>query len=328
MFLGLGRAGRIVAMVPNAIVVGFTVGIAIVIAVSQLEQVFGLKASLEYGLVNKVSGVIRHADEVNLAAIGIAALTFGLTRVLLKVSKFIPAPLIALGVATVLSATVLAGAGLTIIRDKYGPIPTNLFKFTPPTALDLTPAMVGDLAYFIVAIVFVSAVESLLCSRMADRLAENKGTPYDPNKELWGQGLVQVAVVLTNGFPHTGALARTATNIKVGALSPLAGIAKFAFKLMLAFFLAHWLEQVPMACIGGILLFVAFNMVKPAEVREVVKEGRFATGLMVYTAVMVAVTDFMVGVMSALVIWGIVSLGVRTRARAQAGAAAESLANE
>lgn len=328
MFLGLGRAGRIVAMVPNAIVVGFTVGIAIVIAVSQLEQVFGLKASLEYGLVNKVSGVIQHADEVNLAAIGIAALTFGLTKVLLKVSKFIPAPLIALGVATVLSATVLAGAGLTIIRDKYGPIPTNLFKFTPPTALDLTPAMVGDLAYFIVAIVFVSAVESLLCSRMADRLAENKGTPYDPNKELWGQGLVQVAVVLTNGFPHTGALARTATNIKVGALSPLAGIAKFAFKLMLAFFLAHWLEQVPMACIGGILLFVAFNMVKPAEVREVVKEGRLATGLMVYTAVMVAVTDFMVGVMSALVIWGIVSLGVRTRARAQAGAAAESLANE
>ena len=109
-----------------------------------------------------MSGVIRHADEVNLAAIGIAALTFGLTRVLLKVSKFIPAPLIALGVATVLSATVLAGAGLTIIRDKYGPIPTNLFKFTPPTALDLTPAMVGDLAYFIVAIVFVSAVESLL----------------------------------------------------------------------------------------------------------------------------------------------------------------------
>jgi MFS superfamily sulfate permease-like transporter len=97
---------------------------------------------------------------------------------------------------------------------------------------------------------------------------------------------------------------------------------------MLAFFLAHWLEQVPMACIGGILLFVAFNMVKPTEVREVVKEGRFATGLMVYTAVMVAVTDFMVGVMSALVIWGIVSLGVRARARAQAGAAAESLANE
>ena len=94
-----------------------------------------------------------------------------------------------------------------------------------------------DMAYFVVAIVFVSGVESLLCSRMADRLADNRGTPYNPNKELWGQGWVQVLVVLFNGFPHTGALARTATNIKVGAVSPLAGIFKFALKLLLAVYL-------------------------------------------------------------------------------------------
>jgi len=305
MALGLGRMGRIVAKVPISIVVGFTIGIAVVIAVSQLEQVVGLTTSLEYGLLNKLQGVVRHADEINFAAIGIAALTFVVTKVLLKVSKYIPAPLIALGVSTALAATVLAGANLTLIRDKYGPIPTNLLKFTPPAALDLTPAVVGDLIYFVLAIVFVSAVESLLCSRMADRLADNQGTPYDPNKELWGQGLVQIAVVLSNGFPHTGALARTATNIKVGAMSPLAGVAKFGFKLLLAFFLAHFLEMVPMACIGGILLFVAVNMVKPAEVKEVWHHSRFHAGLMVYTAVMVAVTDFLVGVMSALVIWGV-----------------------
>ena len=114
---------------------------------------------------------------------------------------------------------------------------------------------------------------------------------------------MQIVVVLSNGFPHTGALARTATNIKVGAMSPLAGVFKFGFKLLLAFFLAHYLEMVPMACIGGILLFVAVNMVKPAEVKEVWHHSRFHAGLMVYTAVMVAVTDFLVGVMSALVIW-------------------------
>ena len=305
MGLGVGRLGRIVAKVPISIVVGFTIGIAVVIAASQLEQVMGLTTSLEYGLLNKLRGVVVHADQINLAAIGIATLTFAVTKVLLKVSKFIPAPLIALGVSTVLAATVLAGSNLTLIRDKYGPIPTNLLKFTPPAPLDLTPAILGDLAYFVVAIVFVSAVESLLCSRMADRLADNQGTPYDPNKELWGQGLVQIAVVLSNGFPHTGALARTATNIKVGAISPLAGVAKFAFKLLLAFFLARWLEMVPMACIGGILLFVAVNMVKPAEVKEVWHHSRFHAGLMVYTAVMVAVTDFLIGVMSALVIWGV-----------------------
>ncbi len=116
---------------------------------------------------------------------------------------------------------------------------------------------------------------------------------------------MQIIVVLVNGFPHTGALARTATNIKVGAVSPLAGIFKCVLKLALAVFLASWLETVPMACIGGILMFVAFNMVKPAEVREVWRHNGFHAGMMVYTAVMVAVTDFLVGVLSALILYGL-----------------------
>jgi MFS superfamily sulfate permease-like transporter len=140
---------------------------------------------------------------------------------------------------------------------------------------------------------------------MADRLADNRGIPYNPNKELWGQGWVQVLVPLFNGFPHTGALARTATNIKVGAVSPLAGVFKFGLKLLLAVFLARWLEMVPMACIGGILMFVAFNMVKPAEVSWVWSHSLLHKFLMVYTAVMVAVTDFLIGVLSALIIYAV-----------------------
>jgi sulfate permease, SulP family len=192
-----------------------------------------------------------------------------------------------------------------VIKDKYGAIPDNLLRMTLPGPIALTPSVLWDLVYFVVAIVFVSGVESLLCSRMADRLADNRGTPYHPNKELWGQGWVQIVVVLVNGFPHTGALARTATNIKVGAVSPLAGIFKCVLKLLLAVYLARWLEIVPMACIGGILLFVAVNMVKPAEVREVWRHNRFHASLMTYTAVMVAVTDFLIGVLSALAIYGV-----------------------
>ena len=120
---------------------------------------------------------------------------------------------------------------------------------------------------------------------MADRLADNKGTPFNPNKELWGQGWCRSIVPLLNGFPHTGALARTATNIKLGAITPLAGIFKCVLKLLLAAFLASYLELVPMACIGGILLYVAFNMVKPAEVKQVLAHNRFHIALMVYTAV-------------------------------------------
>jgi len=305
MTIGLSRLGRIVALVPNSIVVGFTIGIAVVIAMSQVEQVLGLKEKLPYGFLGKIRGIAANIGETSLYAIAIAVITFTVTKILLKVSKYAPAPLIALGIATLLSATVWADAGLALIKDKYGPIPDDLIRFTAPGMLEMTPAIIWDMIYFVTAIVFVSGVESLLCSRMADRLADNRGIPYNPNKELWGQGWVQCLVVLFNGFPHTGALARTATNIKVGAVSPLAGIFKFGLKLMLAIFLARWLEIVPMACIGGILLFVAVNMVKPAEVREVWKHSRFHAGLMVYTAVMVAVTDFLIGVLSALVLFGV-----------------------
>lgn len=305
MIMGVARLGRLVARVPNSIVVGFTIGIAVVIALSQVEQVLGLKSKLDYGFFAKLKGIGAHFNEVNVYAIAIAALTFFVTKYLLKVSKFIPAPLIALGLATLIASTVWTDVGLSVVKDKYGAIPDNLLRFTLPGAIELTPTVVWDLIYFVVAIVFVSGVESLLCSRMADRLAGNKGIPFNPNKELWGQGWVQLLVPLCNGFPHTGALARTATNIKVGAVSPLAGVFKFALKLVLAIYLARWLEIVPMACIGGILFFVAINMVKPAEVREVWRHNRFHAGLMVYTAVMVPITDFLIGVLSALALYGV-----------------------
>jgi MFS superfamily sulfate permease-like transporter len=305
MVLGLARLGRIVALVPNSIVVGFTIGIAVVIALSQVEQVFGLKAKLPYSFAAKMQGLAAHLPELNVYAIGIAALSFVVTIFFLKLSKYAPAPLIAVGLATLIASTIWSDKGLTLVKDKYGAIPENLLRFTLPGPLELTPGVLWDLVYFTVAIIFVSGVESLLCSRMADRLADNRGVPYNPNKELWGQGWVQVIVVLLNGFPHTGALARTATNIKVGAISPLAGIFKCVLKLVLAVFLARWLEMVPMACIGGILMFVAVNMVKPAEVSEVWSHNRFHAGMLLYTAVMVAVTDFLIGVLSALVLYGV-----------------------
>jgi sulfate permease, SulP family len=305
MFMGVARLGRLSKLVPHSVVVGFTIGIAVTIALSQIGEVLGFKASLGYSFVDKVTGVAANIGAINLYAVALGLLTFLITKYLLKISPFIPAPLIGLGAATALSSTLFAGNGLTLIKDKYGAIPTDFFVFNMPAAIPLDAKTLWDLAYFVAAIIFVSAVESLLCSRMADRLAENKGTPFNPNKELWGQGLVQVLIPLFNGFPHTGALARTATNIKVGAISPLAGIFKAVLKLLLAAFLAKYLELVPMASIGGILLYVSTAMVKPAEVKEALAMSRFHVGLMIFTAVMVVVTDFLTGVLSAIVIYAI-----------------------
>jgi sulfate permease, SulP family len=305
MILGLVRAGRVVAKVPHSIIVGFTIGIAITIALSELGDILGIEARLGYGFMDKVNGISEHAAEISGYAIAIGLLTFAITKILIKVSPFIPSPLVAIGVSSLLTATVWSSKHIVLVHEHYGAIPTNFLTLSSPAAIQWNAAFLGDLAYYVFAIMFVAAVESLLCSRMADRLADNRGLPFNPNKELWGQGLVNVIVPMLNGFPHTGALARTATNIKLGALSPLAGIFKFALKLLLAVFLAKWLELVPMAAIGGILLYVSTAMVKPAEVKLVLEHGRPHIALMFYTAVMVVVLGFLEGVASALIIYAV-----------------------
>lgn len=305
MLMGVAGLGKLGKLVPNSIIVGFTVGIAVAIAMSNIGEAFGLSVAVKGHLGQQLAIIWEHLHEVNFYTLALALGTLIMTRRLLKVSIFIPAPLLALGLCTVLGATVLSGKGVTVVADKYGSIPSNFFVFTPPQLPGLTPGVLFDIGYFVFAIVFVSAVESILCSTMADRLANNKRTPFNPDKELWGQGLVQLLVPLVNGFPCTGALARTATSIKAGAVTPFAGYFKCFLKLGLAIFLAPYLEKVPMACIGGILLWVASNMIKPAEIKKVWAEHRGHGLLMVYTAVMVPMTNFLTGVLSALVIYAI-----------------------
>jgi sulfate permease, SulP family len=307
MCMGLLGMGKLARHVPDSIIVGFTVGIAVVIALSNFGEALGLRLGLTGGLASKVSAIASQIDAVNLYALAVALFTFFCTRTLLKISIFIPAPLIAMGLATFFNSTLLSGAGIQTVRDRFGSIPTDFFVFTGPVLPEWSAQVAFDLVYFSLAIVFVSAVESVLCSTMADNLANNRGMQFNPDKELWGQGLVQIITPLLNGFPCTGALARTATSIKAGAVTPLAGYFKGVLKLGLAFFLATHLELVPMACIAGVLLWVASNMIKPSEIKKVWRHSRFHAALMVYTAVMVPLTDFLKGVLSALILYALLA---------------------
>jgi len=306
MVMGLLGMGKYAKLVPDSIVVGFTVGIATVIAMSNFGEALGVQLPLKGGLLQKVGSLVRQVQSFNYYALFLAALTLVLTRVLLRISIFIPAPLIAMGVGTALGVFSFQSKGVLLIKDRFPEgIPTDFFLITPPYFPGWTASVLFDIAYFAFAIVFVSAVESVLCSTMADRLADNRKTKFNAEKELWGQGLVQLITPIFNGFPCTGALARTATSIKAGAVTPLAGYFKGVLKLGIVFFLAGYLEYVPMACIAGILLWVASNMVKPKEIKEVWKHNKFHASLMVYTAVMVPLTDFLTGVLSALIIYAV-----------------------
>jgi sulfate permease, SulP family len=310
MISGITKLGKVVAKVPHSIIVGFTIGIAVVIAFSQMGEIFGFKDKIGYSLGEQLQKTMKYMPTMNLYAVILALITFAFCKILFKVSTFIPAPLVALVFGYIAAATFWSDKGLILIKDKFGSIPTNFWVITTPQIpAEWTSKVVFDLIYYAVAIYFVAAVESLLCSRMADRMAKNEGKPFDPNKELWGQGLVNIFTPLFNGFPHTGALARTAVNIRLGAVSPLAGVAKFTFKLLLAAFLATYLEQVPMACIGGILLYVATGMVKVGEIKEVLAmKNNFHLFLMVYTAIMVPAAGFLTAVLTAVVLFGVSEL--------------------
>lgn len=319
IIMGIFGIGKYAKLVPNSIIVGFTIGIAVAIAMTNLKDILGLNsyASLigekNKGILEKVNYLYNHLNIINGWTIFLGILTFVLAKFLLKISIYIPGPVIAMGTATLLSATWLADKNILLVRDLYGSIPNNFFKLQLPVLPMVDGGVLLDIVYFVTGIVFVSGVESVLCSSMADRLAKNDRTPFNPDKEFFGQGLVQIITPLVHGFPCTGALARTATSIKAGAKTPLAGYFKSILKLVLAFYLAQYLELVPMACIGGILVWVASNMIKPSEIKEIKKHGKFEFAMMMYTALMVPLTDFLTGVLSALVIYAIVKFVFNNR---------------
>jgi SulP family sulfate permease len=318
IIMGIFGVGKYAKLVPNSIIVGFTIGIAVAIALTNLKDILGLNNygilfGTSKGFLEKISFMFSHLNLINGWTIFLGLLTFALAKYLLKISIYIPGPVIAMGTATLLSATVLSDKNIVLVRDLYGSIPNNFFKLQTPFLPALNGTVVLDIIYFVSAIVFVSGVESVLCSSMADRLAKNEKTPFNPDKEFFGQGLVQIITPLVQGFPCTGALARTATSIKAGAKTPMAGYFKAILKLTMAYYLAQYLELVPMACIGGILVWVASNMIKPSEIKEIKSHGKFEFAMMVYTAVMVPLTDFLTGVLSALIIYFVVKYAFKKR---------------
>lgn len=312
IIMGIFGFGRFAKLVPNSIIVGFTIGIAVAIALTNLEDILGIESfksmmgqdeDIKGGLINNLTAAFSNLHMINIWSVLLGVLTFVVTKGLLRISVFIPGPVIAMGLATVLAATVLDDKGIILVRDIYGSIPNDFFVFTAPQLPGMNLEVFLDILYFVGAIVFVSGVESILCSSMADKLANNTRTPFNPDKEFFGQGMVQIITPLVQGFPCTGALARTATSIKAGAVTPLAGYFKAVLKLLMAYFLAQYMELIPMACIGGILVWVASNMIKVSEIKEVKHLGKFEFMIMCYTAVMVPVTDFLTGVLSALIIY-------------------------
>jgi sulfate permease, SulP family len=278
VIMGVARMGRLIEFIPHPVTTGFTAGIAAVILVLQLKDVFGLHVGpLPDAFPERVLAFWQARASVNLPDVGLALATLGLLLILPKLTRRIPAPLLALSAVTLLSVALTrlfpalavdtVGSRFQTVIDGqivYG-IPQGLPELRLPWGSGLPSfALVRELLPEAFAIAMLGAIESLLSAVIADGM---KGTRHDSNAELVALGVGNLLAPCFGGIAATGALARTATNVRSGAVSPIAAAAHALFVLVAVLAAAPLVAYIPMSALAGLLLLVAWNM---ADVRHVV----------------------------------------------------------
>lgn len=255
LLLGVARLGTIIKYIPDPVIVGFTAGIAVIIWVSQWKDFFGLPATTGAHFHEKVWHLLEALPHLHLmtTALAVLSLLLVLYTVKIPVLKKVPGPLAALVVATLVQAS-LDLPGIATIGSTFGGIPAGLPSLQFP---DFTVNQVIQLIGPAFTIAMLGAIESLLSAVVADGMA---GTRHNSNQELIGQGIANIVTPLFGGFAATGAIARTATNIRNGGTSPLAGIVHAATLVLVVLLLAPLATHIPLAALAAILFVVAWNM--------------------------------------------------------------------
>jgi len=256
---GVARLGAVIKYIPNPVIAGFTAGIGVIIFVGQWKDFFGLSpAPAGPRFHEKFLSLIEAWSTINPATTGLGLMALAILIVGARYLKRVPAPLVALVVVTVVQA-IGQFKGVATIGSAFGGIPRSLPSFSFPS---VTFTQVISLIGPAFTIALLGAIESLLSAVVSDGMA---GTHHDSNQELIGQGLANIAAPLFGGFAATGAIARTATNIRNGATSPLAGIVHSLFLISVILLLAPLASTIPLCCLSAILFVVAWNM---SEVRH------------------------------------------------------------
>lgn len=268
--MGLARLGTLIKYIPHPVTTGFTSGIAVVIATLQIKDVFGLRvAHVPESYVEKLGALWEARATADLREVAVAAVTLALLLAIPRVTKKIPAPLIAIGAvaggAALLHAFVpsfsVATIGTRFHTQVNGVdipgIPGVLPSPALPWGHGLSFQLVRELFPSAFAIAMLGAIESLLSAVIADGMTSTK---HDPNSELVGLGIGNMLAPIFGGIAATGALARTATSIRAGARSPFATVTHSIVVLLAILFLAPFVAHVPMASLAALLLLVAWNM--------------------------------------------------------------------
>lgn len=251
--MGVARMGAVIRFIPYPVTVGFTTGIALIIAVGQVPDGLGLAlAESPAEFIPRIVAYAGASGGVSSWALALSSATVAVVALWPRVSRRVPGPLVALVLST--AAVQLFDLPVETIGSRFGEVPSSLPSLRLPRVdLATVPALFSPA----LSIALLAGIESLLSAVVADGMT---GRRHRANAELIAQGVANLASPLFGGIPATGAIARTATNVKNGGRSPVAGIAHALVLLLILTTLGKWVALVPMATLAGILVVVAYNM--------------------------------------------------------------------
>lgn len=255
LLMGFMKLGTVIKFIPDPVIVGFTSGIGFIIFVGEWKDFFGLPLHVPLGtpFYKTVWILIRALPHLHLATTGLACLSLFLVLITPKIVKHIPGPLVALVIVSALQA-LFHFENVATLGSAFGGIPQHLPSFQWP---HITFDKISDLMVPAFTIALLGAIESLLSATAADGMG---GTRHNSNQELMGQGLANIIAPLWGGFAATGAIARTATNIRNGGNSPISAIVHSLFLLLVLISLAPLAANIPLCTLAAILFIVSYNM--------------------------------------------------------------------
>lgn len=253
IIFGLAKLGAVMKFIPHPVVTGFTSGIAVIILVSQVKDFVGLRmGDVPADFVEKLAAYASHLDSVTPAAIGVGFLALSIILLWPRVSRRIPAPFVALIVAT--AVVRVFHLPVETVGSRFGAIAASI---PTPSLPNVTLAQMTELIAPAFTIALLAAIESLLSAVVADGMI---GGRHRSNMELVAQGIANIASPIMGGIPATGAIARTATNVKNGGRTPVAGIVHSLTLLVITLAAGRWAGLIPMAALAAILVVVAYHM--------------------------------------------------------------------
>ncbi|MCB5189248.1 STAS domain-containing protein [Methylobacillus arboreus] len=291
LVMGLTRMGSVIRYIPEPVIIGFTSGIAVIIFVGQWQDFFGLAPQASHHFHEKLLHLVAALPQLQLETTLLAAFTLAVLILSNKYLKKIPGPLVAIVIATI-AQSIFSFKEVATIGSAFGGIPQALPHFALPEGIS-TATMI-ELIGPAFTIALLGAIESLLSAVVADNMA---GTHHQSNQELIGQGIANIASPLFGGFAATGALARTATNIRNGANSPLSGIVHAITLVLIVVFLAPLAANIPLAALAAILFVVAYNMSEAHRFLHMVRTApRADVAVLLITFLLTVFSDLVIAV--------------------------------